>query len=211
MQLIPLFSTIIGFKILNNIDNEKIYKYCEEYFKNNKKVRILENHYNVEKSNSNYFLNENDIFVDLKKVINKNIENYFFNELKYSNYKKSLSIEKNWCVKTSKKGLGHFHCHSNALFNFCYYPKGYGHFKCIQTQAFPFGLFDIAKKELNNLNSTEWNIPCQDNLLICFPGNMYHTFSNDKNVNRYSINGKVVINGELNENSDEGNITIQWK
>jgi hypothetical protein len=40
---------------------------------------------------------------------------------------------------------------------------------------------------------------------------MYHTFLNDKNVNRYSINGKVVLNGELNENSDEGNITIQWK
>lgn len=155
-----------------------------------------------------YILNQLE-FENLKKEIQKHLENYIHNVFKINN-KVSFYITNSWGIKHQKGDWAAKHYHTNSLFSGVLYLKCSdvsGDIKFYKNLGVTTGIsqcFDFEYSEHNMFNSTEYTITPQDNMILLFPSHLEHSVhtSNSKD-SRFAISFNVFFKGDLGGTSLE--------
>jgi uncharacterized protein (TIGR02466 family) len=142
----------------------------------------------------------NDIILkNLKKQIDKHIENYIYNILKFNKRIKPF-ITQSWLNVTNKDQHHHTHCHSNSFISGVLYisvNEGQDNIKFYSRDR---NFFEDIPIEYNRYNSTNWFISVKCGDLILFRSDLQHGVDRKiEKFNRISLAFNVFIRGSLGE------------
>lgn len=144
-----------------------------------------------------------DKIPELKKQIEKSIEDYSRNILKISK-KQKFVILNSWVNKHIKGDWGQDHNHLNSMFSGVYYlqdDEDMGNLIFRRTPYFQSlfpNNFCVEYDEKNILNTDDVHIETKKNLLVMFPSHIMHSIEmNKSNKIRYSLAFNVFIKGRL--------------
>lgn len=135
-------------------------------------------------------LNILDKYTDTKDVVQKYFNIFKNSVMKYNNT--SFKLSRSWATKTCKGEASHFHDHKNSMFSGVLYLSD-----AQEETTAPIEFSDrhsgntsflIQPTEYNELNSLEWKLLPQKNMIIFFPSNMLHRIgTHNGEEERYSI------------------------
>jgi len=135
-------------------------------------------------------LNVLDKFPDTKDIVQKYFNIFKNSVMKYNNT--SFKLSRSWATKTTKGQASHFHDHKNSMYSGVLYLG-----ETMDETTAPIEFLDrnsggtsflIQPTEYNELNSLEWKLLPQKNMIIFFPSNLMHRIgTHDSEEDRYSI------------------------
>ena len=191
--IIPLFPEAVLYLQNIKVDSNKVINYLKNLEFHATKSTIEKKAESYQSKNLNVLKNLNF----LKKEINKHVNYYLQNVFLYKmNYKFTTS----WATKTSFKGFGQKHHHSNTFLSGVYYPKGNKNFK-IKFYKRNFNNWIIKPTKYNEFNANELTFHIiTDNTLILFPNHLQHSIENNEdNAERYSVAFNINPKGLIGE------------
>ena len=183
-KIIPLFSSPLYTNHLE-YNRDKILKFIKsiEYKEEFRREELNDNlgFLTVDKH-----ILDNENFLDLKKNILNEIENFLHRSLIIN---KPYQIYQSWITKTPPNCKSNYHTHTSVFSGVFYLdtPKNSGEimFKDFYTKH----IFDEDEfLHGNYLNAQNWHIEPKNGLLIMFPSHVHHKIStNLSNEDRYSL------------------------
>lgn len=181
LSIIPIFPEAVLYSKQINVDSNRIMNYL-------KKIKFDITESSIVKDADNFMSNNLNVFKDLnflKKEIDKHV-GFYLNKI--LNYKMNYKFTTSWATKTNNKGYGQKHFHGNCFLSGVYYPVGDKDFK-INFYKRHLTMWDVDVKEYNEFNAKQIIFEIKnDNTLILFPSELYHSISkNNSDVTRYSI------------------------
>lgn len=198
MDIITLFSTPVYISKIKSVTKKEL-----EFVEKQEYERVfLDNGYYTK---NKYILNLPKL-KRLKKEVEEHIRIYTKEVLCVSD-KQDFYLTNSWIVKHDKNDWSQPHIHTNSLISGVLYLKvfqnsGFIVFKN-ETGLFPTNL-DIEYKHHNPLNSTIWRTLPEDNMIILFPSNMYHSVTPcDSDESRYSLAFNCFVRGKFGEKEYE--------
>jgi uncharacterized protein (TIGR02466 family) len=194
--IMPIFPEAVLYGTIINIDQNKILDFCK-----NISFRPAEP---FNKNSNCYSSNNLNIFkelIDLKNVIEKEVQRYLFEILKYKMDYKFLN---SWVTKTNFQGSSQPHVHCNTFLSGVYYPIGNKNFKINFFKKEQY-FWDIETTDRNMFTSKSLHMDItDDNTLLIFPSSLNHSIGiNESNVERYSIAFNINPKGEIGENDSK--------
>lgn len=150
----------------------------------------------------------NDLrFVELKKNIDKEINCFLKEHLKFSN-KINFNITTSWIVKHLPGHFSQPHYHPNSLYSGVVYLQVDTDSGCISfdskgqtSQLYPIEM-EIELEQNNIFNSVRWEFLPKNNDIIIFPSHLNHRVSvNTSKIDRYSIAFNIFPSGILGRNT----------
>jgi len=146
------------------------------------------------------FILEHEGLERLKKVFLDNANLYAKEIMQVDN---EIYITNSWVNVTTKDHQHILHNHTNSIISGVFYVKASTSQPSISfNRMSPPFLLNVKSKKYNEYNSTEWNVPVEDNMLIIFPSLCYHYVKpNEKVDDRISIAFNTFIKGELGTGS----------
>ena len=173
---IPIFPEAVLHICRVNVDKNEMLN----YIKNNNFIKNDSGN-NCYMSSNDYVLNDLD---NLKKEIQKHVENYLLNIMQY---KMGFKFVKSWLTKTEPKGHSSEHRHSNSFLSGVYYPESSKDFNICFYKKDIF--WDVKSKNYNDFNAKTYRLNIsEDNFLILFPSDLKHCITiNKSNTDRYSL------------------------
>jgi len=181
IQILPIFPEAILYLNILNVDNKKVLEYIKNInFEITNPSKINESNCYVSKN-----LNVLNDLKFLKNEINKNVDNYLHNLLKY---KMDFKFLNSWFTKTTPKGYSQKHIHRNSFLSGVYYPFGNKDFK-VNFYKEKENHWDIENREYNEFTSKKTTVTInKDNILVLFPSDLLHDIDiNNSNLDRYSL------------------------
>jgi len=168
---------------------------------NEKELNFLKNiSLNEEKRQSfnTFILNEKQLFL-LKNNLQNHIDNFFYNELKYSQKAKPY-ITQSWLNVINKNQSHHRHDHVNSFLSGVYYVKANRNFDKIQFNKEEYNTISPTVDGYNIYNSNGWWFQINSGDVFIFPSSLNHEVSlkNDDNK-RISLAFNIFLKGELGE------------
>jgi uncharacterized protein (TIGR02466 family) len=187
---VAIFPEAVLYATTINVDSNQILNFCK-----NSLFDFTESSKN--KHSNCYVSNNLNIFselIDLKNVIEKNVQYYLFEILKYKMDYKFLN---SWITKTIPQGFSQEHVHCNTLLSGVYYPIGNEGFKISFLKKEQY-FWDIETTEDNMFNIKSFYVDITDNTLLLFPSSLKHRIEkNNSNIDRYSIAFNINPKGEI--------------
>ena len=192
MRYLDIYSTALGKTKLNLSKKEKddLLRYADKSNYSKSGLKKYEDRTSVSKET--YVLNL-DIFNTLKEKI-------YSSFLDYKNlyeYKNDFAITTSWITKSNPGNYGEYHKHMNCFFSGIYYFK-----LPINSGLISFNKFNnenilIVPQKWNKYNNYGHEENIEENDIIFFPGNLYHTqLKNNSNDVRYSLAFNIMPKGK---------------
>lgn len=195
IDIIPLFATPIGILQVQEIEGT-----VKEHLFNTSFNRMINGW-----MSDNYYILEDDICLDLKNEIIKNINLYVRDVLKI-NPEIEFYITNSWVVKHEPNDWSQSHSHKNSILSGVLYlqtTEDTGNLVLEKEDNF-VNLFPLAINptftEWNIFNTEEWSIQPKNNMLVLFPSHVKHYVTpNTTNNIRYSLAFNVFLRGNLGD------------
>lgn len=169
------------------------------------------NYERMESNNGSYTLNKKILneLLSLKKQIEQEIINFTGDYLKVDNNIK-FEITTSWINKHIPGDHAQMHHHANSIFSGVYYikqPENGGNFVIHDNPMTPnicTKTVLLNYKEVNDVNTDQYQIKPKDGLIIMFPSFLHHSVENNQsNEERYSLAFNVFAKGQLGDKEFE--------
>ena len=196
-EIFPLFSTPI-YKSELNEDLDLI----------KKELSSLE--YSCYSSNNGYFSINQDIlnlqsFLNLKKSIEKKIDAFLFDFLKFKKFEHCFS--NSWINLHKPNNFSQKHLHQNSFYSGILYlqvpEKDSGTITFHHPQEIPTFCSSTLSPQIiehNSFNSKEWFFLPKENMLLLFPSHLSHSVSeNNTKSDRFSLSFNIFLRGTFGE------------
>ena len=152
-------------------------------------------------SNNNYILNEKP-FINIKKEIDKRIQDYFQKVISNTN-KITPYITQSWLNYTETNQYHHKHKHPNSLVSGVFYINCHKTLDKIKFFKENNTTIKLEIKDWNLWNSETWWFPVNNGDIIMFPSSLTHMVETKQGANtRISLAFNVFIKGSIGSNKD---------
>jgi uncharacterized protein (TIGR02466 family) len=188
-----LFPTPVFFKNINTEIPKNELDHLDYIEKN-------ESHLNSgNKSSTNTYILNLDIFKNLKETINSYILHYFYNILDVNKGIKPY-ITQSWLNFTDEERFHHIHTHTNSVISGVYYFNANIDNDNITFYREMYQQIKLTTNNFNIFNSNAWTLNVKTGDLILFPSHLPHGVHAKKGKNkRISLAFNIFIKGELGE------------
>jgi uncharacterized protein (TIGR02466 family) len=188
-----LFPTPVFFKNINTEITKEELDHLDYIEKN-------ESHLNSgNKTSTNTYILNLDIFKNLKDIINGYILHYFYNVLDINKGIKPY-ITQSWLNFTDEERFHHIHTHSNSVVSGVYYFNADIDSDNITFYREMYEQIKLNRDSFNSFNSNAWTFNVKTGDLILFPSNLGHGVNVKKGKNkRISLAFNTFIKGEIGE------------
>ena len=159
-----------------------------------------ESHLNFgNKSSTNTYILNLDIFKNLKETINGYILHYFYNVLDVNKGIKPY-ITQSWLNFTDEEHFHHIHTHTNSVISGVYYFNADVDSDNITFYKEMYEQIKLNRDSFNSFNSSAWTFNVKTGDLILFPSHLPHGVHTKKGKNkRISLAFNVFIKGSIGE------------
>ena len=201
----PLFSKVFYMKHLE-IDTDKIISMIDNHFENSGTNTSIDVD-NISSVSISKSILELENFIDLKKQLMNELNNFFHNVM---NYESDFKITTSWFTKSQNSQSSNYHNHNNSMFSGILYLQTDENSGDISFEDFNNRRYKLNVKEYNIYNCTEYQIKPNDGLLILFPSEVHHKIlKNNSNIVRHSLAFNIIPVGEIGSNDSYLNIEVK--
>ena len=201
----PLFSKVFYMKHLE-IDTDKIISMIDNHFENSGTNTSIDVD-NISSVSISKSILELENFIDLKKQLMNELNNFFHNVM---NYESDFKITTSWFTKSQNSQSSNYHNHNNSMFSGILYLQTDENSGDISFEDFNNRRYKLNVKEYNIYNCTEYQIKPIDGLLILFPSEVHHKIlKNNSNIVRHSLAFNIIPVGEIGSNDSYLNIEVK--
>jgi len=187
-NIIGLFPTPVYTTKLNRDLTNKETNFIEKC-----KLNTIKNEGNITSKDS--YVLDSKIFLNLKKDLNKIIEDYFNKVISPLNNVKPY-ITQSWLNYTEKTQYHHTHEHPNSLVSGVFYINANKDNDRIKFFKKEYQQIKFEIKEYNIYNSLSWWLPVETSQVILFPSSLTHSVEVKQGTNtRISLAFNVFIKG----------------
>jgi hypothetical protein len=124
--------------------------------------------------------------------------NNAFTHIHHPQLESGLYITQSWLNFTTKDQFHHRHNHPNSFYSAVLYLKVCDEDIITFYDPHHLGVYEIYTTRYNIFNSSSWQIPVRDNLLLIFPSTIPHSVPNLKHDNvRISLSFNTFLRGEF--------------
>ena len=150
---------------------------------------------------------ENPKYERLKEVCLRYAQDYFTDVMKY---RYPLHITNSWLNVTQENQEHMMHNHTNSMVSGILYLKTMGSVPSIMfTSNTPTFMLNLQRDEANMLNSMVWELPVEDNCIVLFPSQCFHSVKRNLSSNeRISIAFNTFIKGKVDNAPCGGNLDL---
>ena len=189
--LMPLFPTpLIAYEVEMD-EKEKLFLF--NHYPDNVKV----NYGNLMSKDLN-ILNNPEV-KDLKEMLSSYV-NDAFTRIYSPTQECGLYITQSWLNFTIKDGYHHQHNHLNSFYSAVLYLKVTEEDKITFHHPTYNNNYDINTNHYGLYNSSSWEIPVKENLLLIFPSSLYHSVPAVKHDNlRVSLSFNTFLRGKFGD------------
>ena len=204
-HIVPLFSKVFYMKHLE-IDTDKIISMIDNHFENSGTNTSIDVD-NISSVSISKSILELENFIDLKKQLMNELNNFFHNVM---NYESDFKITTSWFTKSQNSQSSNYHNHNNSMFSGILYLQTDENSGDISFEDFNNRRYKLNVKEYNIYNCTEYQIKPIDGLLILFPSEVHHKIlKNNSNIVRHSLAFNIIPVGEIGSNDSYLNIEVK--
>ena len=201
----PLFSKVFYMKHLET-DTDKIISMIDNHFENSGTNTSIDVD-NISSVSISKSILELENFIDLKKQLMNELNNFFHNVM---NYESDFKITTSWFTKSQNSQSSNYHNHNNSMFSGILYLRTDENSGDISFEDFNNRRYKLNVKEYNIYNCTEYQIKPNDGLLILFPSEVHHKIlKNNSNIVRHSLAFNIIPVGEIGSNDSYLNIEVK--
>ena len=201
----PLFSKVFYMKHLE-IDTDKIISMIDNHFENSGTNTSIDVD-NISSVSISKSILELENFIDLKKQLMNELNNFFHNVM---NYESDFKITTSWFTKSQNSQSSNYHNHNNSMFSGILYLQTDENSGDISFEDFNNRRYKLNVKEYNIYNCTEYQIKPIEGLLILFPSEVHHKIlKNNSNIVRHSLAFNIIPVGEIGSNDSYLNIEVK--
>lgn len=188
------------------IDTDKIISMIDNHFENSGTNTSIDVD-NISSVSISKSILELENFIDLKKQLMNELNNFFHNVM---NYESDFKITTSWFTKSQNSQSSNYHNHNNSMFSGILYLQTDENSGDISFEDFNNRRYKLNVKEYNIYNCTEYQIKPIDGLLILFPSEVHHKIlKNNSNIVRHSLAFNIIPVGEIG--SDDSYLNIEVK
>ena len=188
-----LFSKVVFETRLNN-SKKDLNKFIKDF--KNFKVKDTSEKKNITRATESKYILNDERFKELRKVLLQQFYSFKNEALLFNNT--DFEITTSWLAVSSTNCEGVPHNHRNSFYSGVYYlkvPNKSGGIKFINYNT---SNFLIEPTTDNPLNTTEWRFNVQDDSLLLFPSEMYHTImKNESKQKRISLAFNIMPKGRF--------------
>ena len=204
-HIVPLFSKVFYMKHLE-IDTDKIISMIDNHFENSGTNTSIDVD-NISSVSISKSILELENFIDLKKQLMNELNNFFHNVM---NYESDFKITTSWFTKSQNSQSSNYHNHNNSMFSGILYLQTDENSGDISFEDFNNRRYKLNVKEYNIYNCTEYQIKPIDGLLILFPSEVHHKIlKNNSNIVRHSLAFNIIPVGEIGSGDSYLNIEVK--
>ena len=201
----PLFSKVFYMKHLE-IDTDKIISMIDNHFENSGTNTSIDVD-NISSVSISKSILELENFIDLKKQLMNELNNFFHNVM---NYESDFKITTSWFTKSQNSQSANYHNHNNSMFSGILYLQTDENSGDISFEDFNNRRYKLNVKEYNIYNCTEYQIKPIEGLLILFPSEVHHKIlKNNSNIVRHSLAFNIIPVGEIGSGDSYLNIEVK--
>tara|TARA_B100000902_G_scaffold393769_1_gene448652 strand:+ start:9395 stop:10036 length:642 start_codon:yes stop_codon:yes gene_type:complete len=129
--------------------------------------------YSTSTLKNSYLLDNYQVFSNLRKFIESNIENYTTKVMMMPEEK--VGLTQSWLNYNTKESGHHHHKHRNSIFSGIYYAKGTLESPTVFTRgSYFFDNWQVEYSERNLFNAEEFTLALEPGKLVIFPSSLYH-------------------------------------
>ena len=188
------------------IDTDKIISMIDNHFENSGTNTSIDVD-NISSVSISKSILELENFIDLKKQLMNELNNFFHNVM---NYESDFKITTSWFTKSQNSQSSNYHNHNNSMFSGILYLQTDENSGDISFEDFNNRRYKLNVKEYNIYNCTEYQIKPIDGLLILFPSEVHHKIlKNNSNIVRHSLAFNIIPVGEIGSNDSYLNIEVK--
>jgi len=198
-EVYPLFPTVIAKKDLAvEFDKEEL----DELYTTDLFLQGLGNG-----ASFDMLLLENPKYAKLKEVCLRYAQDYYTGIMKYSY---PLHITNSWLNVTQGNQEHMLHNHTNSIVSGILYLKTTDSVPLITfTSNTPTFMLNIQRDEATIFNSMTWDLPVEDNCIVLFPSQCFHSVKRNLSTNeRISIAFNTFIKGKVGDGSNGGELDL---
>lgn len=180
----------VGLFNMNNVVNvmpifcTPIYVSEDSYFLTQKEIDAIKQlgyealpnrnkNYSTSTKENSYILDTCAVFSNLKKFVEKHIDNFTTKVMMIPNEK--VGITQSWLNYNIKETGHHHHKHRNSIFSGIYYAKGTADAPTIFTRgSYFFDNWQTDYSNRNTFNAEEFTLALEPGKLVIFPSTLYH-------------------------------------
>jgi len=132
--------------------------------------------------------------------------NYYYRDIMKISKSSKIYITDSWLNYTATNKEHKMHTHTNSILSAVYFLKVNESVPFLTfTRVNPVFPLDMTSDEYNIYNSTEWNLPVNDNDIVVFPSNVWHrVMPNLTNNPRVTLAVNTFVKGSIgNKNTGE--------
>ena len=188
------------------IDTDKIISMIDNHFENSGTNTSIDVD-NISSVSISKSILELENFIDLKKQLMNELNNFFHNVM---NYESDFKITTSWFTKSQNSQSSNYHNHNNSMFSGILYLQTDENSGDISFEDFNNRRYKLNVKEYNIYNCTEYQIKPNDGLLILFPSEVHHKIlKNNSNIVRHSLAFNIIPVGEIGSGDSYLNIEVK--
>ena len=188
------------------IDTDKIISMIDNHFENSGTNTSIDVD-NISSVSISKSILELENFIDLKKQLMNELNNFFHNVM---NYESEFKITTSWFTKSQNSQSSNYHNHNNSMFSGVLYLQTDENSGDISFEDFNNRRYKLNVKEYNIYNCTEYQIKPIDGLLILFPSEVHHKIlKNNSNIVRHSLAFNIIPVGEIGSGDSYLNIEVK--
>ena len=188
------------------IDTDKIISMIDNHFENSGSNTSIDVD-NISSVSISKSILELENFIDLKKQLMNELNNFFHNVM---NYESDFKITTSWFTKSQNSQSSNYHNHNNSMFSGILYLQTDENSGDISFEDFNNRRYKLNVKEYNIYNCTEYQIKPIEGLLILFPSEVHHKIlKNNSNIVRHSLAFNIIPVGEIGSGDSYLNIEVK--
>lgn len=188
------------------IDTDKIISMIDNHFENSGTNTSIDVD-NISSVSISKSILELENFIDLKKQLMNELNNFFHNVM---NYESDFKITTSWFTKSQNSQSSNYHNHNNSMFSGILYLQTDENSGDISFEDFNNRRYKLNVKEYNIYNCTEYQIKPIEGLLILFPSEVHHKIlKNNSNIVRHSLAFNIIPVGEIGSGDSYLNIEVK--
>ena len=188
------------------IDTDKIISMIDNHFENSGTNTSIDVD-NISSVSISKSILELENFIDLKKQLMNELNNFFHNVM---NYESDFKITTSWFTKSQNSQSSNYHNHNNSMFSGILYLRTDENSGDISFEDFNNRRYKLNVKEYNIYNCTEYQIKPIEGLLILFPSEVHHKIlKNNSNIVRHSLAFNIIPVGEIGSGDSYLNIEVK--